>query len=45
MVGRDLCPSLDPMFGATPAGEALRLVAEEGFRAVEFWDWRERDDV
>jgi hydroxypyruvate isomerase len=31
------------MFAAMPASESLRLVADEGFHEVEFWDWRERD--
>jgi hydroxypyruvate isomerase len=39
----ELVPCLDSLFAGRPADAALSLLADEGFRAVEFWDWRERD--
>lgn len=38
-----LCPCLDALCANLPAESALAFLAEEGFRAVEFWDWRGRD--
>ncbi|MDR7402329.1 MAG: TIM barrel protein [Armatimonadota bacterium] len=39
----ELCPCLDALWAGRPAEPALGLLAEEGFRLVEFWDWRERN--
>lgn len=39
----ELCPCLDSLFPKHPAEQNLQLVADLGFRGIEFWDWRERD--